>query len=114
MMAKRIPLGVRVKVIEEPPVAFYLYRLGFDTLRDVQDKVIPAQATGPVYVVTGFYGDAGLSGLGSRVKPLGRYTFEPKDLRLLDDLKPPFSGDAVVAAPGRHDLMLFELVPAPR
>jgi len=114
MMAERMPLGSRVKVIEEPPVAYYLYRLGFDTLRDVQDKIIPAQATEPVYVVTGFYGDAGLRGLGSRAKPLGRYPFQPKDLRLLDDLKPPFTKDAVVAAPGRHDLMLFELVPAAR
>ncbi len=112
LMSHLIPLGSRVKVIEEPPVAWYLYGLGFDTLRDVQDKVIPAGETEPVYVVTGFYGDAGLERLGGRVRLLGRFPFRPKDLRLLDDLRPPFPEDAVVAEPGRHDLMLYELAPA--
>jgi hypothetical protein len=110
-MAALMPLGSRVKVIEEPPVAYYLYRLGFDTLRNVHDKEIPANESRPIYVVTGFYGNAGIDRLGDRVKLLGRFPMRPKDLRLLDDLNPPYPSKPPDAAAGRHDLFLFLLAP---
>jgi len=90
-MASTIPRGSRVKVIEEPPLTYYLYRLGFDTLRDAAGVAVPADEPEPIYVVTGPYGhDAQLQSLGDRVQLKGTYRMRVKDLRLVDDIDPPY------------------------
>ncbi len=108
-MAKAIPLGSRVKVIEEPSVAYYLHRDGFDTLRNVHDKEMPRDETGTFYVVTGYYGTAGLEQLGDRVSLVGSFPMKPKDIRLTDDLVPPFVSRDPAADSGEHDLYLFKV-----
>ena len=110
-MAKVIPLGSHVKVIEEPAVAYYLSRLGFDTLRNVHDKEIPTTESTPLYVVTGYYGTAGLLELGDRVTQIAHFPMNPKDLRLADDLAPPFVSRPAGAQEGEHDLLLFRVAP---
>jgi hypothetical protein len=90
-MASTIPRGSRVKVIEEPPLTWYLYTMGFDTLRDTAGVTVPADEPEPIYVVTGPYGqDAQLRSLGGRVQLKGTYRMRVKDLRLVDDIDPPY------------------------
>lgn len=90
-MASAIPRGSRVKVIEEPPLTYYLYTMGFDTLRDAAGVAVPADESEPIYVVTGPYGqDAQLMSLGQRVEIKGSYRMSVKDLRLVDDIDPPY------------------------
>ncbi len=108
-MASTIPAGSRVKVIEEPPLTYYLYRLGFDTLRDAASVEVPADEAEPIYVVTGPYGqDAQLRSLGERVKQLGSYRMRVKDLRMVDDINPPYDD----AQPERElELKLYVVAP---
>ena len=65
--------------------------MGFDTLRDAAGVTVPADEPEPIYVVTGPYGqDAQLRSLGERVQLKGTYRMRVKDLRLVDDIDPPY------------------------
>ena len=109
-MASTIPRGSRVKVIEEPPLTWYLYTVGFDTLRDAAGVTVPADEPEPIYVVTGPYGqDAQLMSLGDRVQLKGTYRMRVKDLRLVDDIDPPYE-----TAQRENELELKLYLVAPR
>lgn len=109
-IASKIPRGSRVKVIEEPPLAFYLHRLGFDTLRDVAGIAVPATGSEQVYVVTGPYGQEGsLERLGDRVESLGDFRVPVKDLRMVDDVDPPYDTEA--SRRHEHEFHLYAVTP---
>jgi hypothetical protein len=65
----------------------------------------------PLYVVTGYYGTAGLLELGDRVTQIAHFPMNPKDLRLADDLAPPFVSRSSGSEAGEHDLLLFRVAP---
>jgi len=108
-IASRIPRGSRVKVIEEPPLAYYMHRLGYDALRDVAGIAVGAPSSEPIYVITGPYGQEGsLVSLGDSVRPIADFRAPVKDLRAVDDADPPWGEGG---PPREHAFRLFAVMP---
>jgi 4-amino-4-deoxy-L-arabinose transferase-like glycosyltransferase len=97
-MRNIIPVGSRVIVIGEPPLAFYLHlanHQAFEQTENTAERIALLESLRTqAYVVTGVYSKRapelrnGLKKLGDRLIPLGTFPMDPKDLRILDDFVP--------------------------
>jgi hypothetical protein len=97
-MQNIIPVGSRVIVIGEPPLAFYLHlanNQAFEQTENTAERIaLLENLRTPAYVVTGVYSKRapelrnGLKKLADRLIPLGTFPMDPKDFRVLDDFVP--------------------------
>lgn len=92
-IATFIPAGTRVRVVGEPPLAFYLHRRGRPSFEDPTYESLQA-LTSPTVLVTGIYTQRSpvlrdfFAARGAQLQLLGTAPFEPSDLRVLDDFGP--------------------------
>lgn len=119
-MLPELPEGSRVVVLGDPSVAYYLHAAGRPAFESVNGDELPAlleAATGPVYVVFTIYSrrtgaaERNLAEQGARLRLVGRYPLDPKDLRVLDDFRPG-QARAFRADPSHaYDVELYEFRP---
>jgi hypothetical protein len=91
-MTPSIPAGAEVRVIWEPPVAYYLQLAGRQAFEDVDDISVLDTMTVERYLVTGIYVRRspqlreGMERHAAELELLGRYPVRPTEIRILDDL----------------------------
>ncbi len=118
-MLNLIPRGSPVFVIDEPALAFYLHLAQRPSFERVDGAASLEQVNFPAYVVTGFYAKRAprtrqdLQKLAGRLTPLGTFSMDPNDVRLMDDLAPRDARRFRSQADDAYHLTLYRLAPAP-
>lgn len=94
-MTAVIPVGAPVRVVWEPPVAYYLQLSGRQAFEDFTDEAVLDTISVDTYLVTGLYASRtprfrdAMVRLADRLEVLGRYPVRgPTEVRVLDDLGP--------------------------
>lgn len=89
-----VPPGVRVSVVGEPSIAYYLHQRGRPAVAVVDELASLDTASTVTWVAAGRYARqappirTALEALGTRRERAGERPIDPNDLRLLDDLSP--------------------------
>jgi 4-amino-4-deoxy-L-arabinose transferase-like glycosyltransferase len=115
-LSARVPTGTPVRVVGEPPVAFYLHRLGHPSFGDAHAAEMDSAAT-VSYFVTGAYARRSpelrdmLRRHRDELQELGRIAMRPTDLRLLDDNRPAAARAYRAAPDSGYDLVLYRYTP---
>jgi len=115
----KVPPNAPVAVIGEPPLAFYLHRLGHPSFDRATLKELDG-STSPVLVASGFYARMaptlrdGLRDREPALEILGRFPVIPSDLRLIDDYGPFRAPDYRTRPDSMYDVILFRYDPARR
>jgi 4-amino-4-deoxy-L-arabinose transferase-like glycosyltransferase len=116
-MSQIIPAGSRVIVIGEPELAFYFQLSGRPAFERTEHAADLQAVQESAYVVAGVYArrapalrDA-LAGLGARLVPVGSYSMDPNDVRLLDDFSIKDAGAFRAAPDNTFALTLYRLDP---
>jgi 4-amino-4-deoxy-L-arabinose transferase-like glycosyltransferase len=124
-MVRLIPAGSTVFVVGEPEIAFYFKQARVRTFCTnglaYRGEPLPHPFTyvedGPIFVVGGYYGrkqwgwDPALKNRRNQFRLVARLTFQPGDVRLLDDYPPQEARGNRWAPDPRYDLLLYEFLP---
>jgi len=126
-IAARIPKSSVVFVDAAPEVAFYFEEEGFTTycmnnsaFIEEQPNPLAVHSANPIFIVGGFFarrqGDwrPALRESADRLSPRVRFSFEPGEVRLLDDFPPSEAAEVLRHPQGQYDLSLYRYFPGPR
>lgn len=116
-MTQLIPPHAEVRVIWDPPVAYYLQLAQRNAFEDVDGIAVLDTMTVSRYIVTGTYvrGSvgmrAGMERHADELELLGRYPVQPTDIRLLDDDSPDEARAFRAHPDSTFDLLLYRYRP---
>jgi 4-amino-4-deoxy-L-arabinose transferase-like glycosyltransferase len=118
-IAQRVNPDATIHVLGEPPLAHYLRRSGRAAPPRVDLDVFDT-ATTTSYLATGRYTDRApllrnrVAELSDRLTRVAAFTFDPNDLRLLDDLSTADARRYRAARDTTFDITLYRVAPAAR
>ncbi|MGB8475573.1 MAG: glycosyltransferase family 39 protein [Candidatus Acidiferrum sp.] len=124
-MVRRMPANSTVFVVAEPEAAFYFKQAGLRTFCingiAYRGERLPHpflyQGSAPVFVVGGFYGraqwdwDPVMKNRKDQFRLVSRLSFQPGDMRLLDDFAPENALVVRAETDHKYDLLLYQFLP---